>query len=218
MLLKNIAAQGIYLYAYTIATGAAKTGDAANITGYSSIEGATTGTVFGTAHPTEISAANLPGVYWQPLAQAETNGNCIAYCWKSATAGVAIDPVLILTTGVSIPAVAPGAANGVFIAGTNAATVVTTSFTTTFTGNLTGSVASVAAPVSIDKTQTLSAPRNVSAVADTALTLNDAMHCAIAGAAGRETVVSTTYTVMTAAGTTLRVFTLDSGSAPTSRT
>ncbi len=39
----------------------------------------------------------------------------------------------------------PGAANGLFIAGTNAATTVTTAFTTTFTGNLTGSVASIAA-------------------------------------------------------------------------
>ncbi len=37
----------------------------------------------------------------------------------------------------------PGAAGGLFIAGTNAATTVTTSFTTTFTGNLTGSVGSV---------------------------------------------------------------------------
>ncbi len=43
----------------------------------------------------------------------------------------------------SLPAAVPGAANGVFIAGTNAATTVTTSLTTTFTGNLTGSVGSV---------------------------------------------------------------------------
>ncbi len=47
-------------------------------------------------------------------------------------------------TATSIPvATAAGAAGGLFIAGTNAATVVTTSFTTTFTGNLTGSVGSV---------------------------------------------------------------------------
>ena len=42
-----------------------------------------------------------------------------------------------------LPSATAGAAGGVFIAGTNAATVVTTSFTTTFTGDLTGSVDSV---------------------------------------------------------------------------
>lgn len=41
----------------------------------------------------------------------------------------------------------PGAAGGLFIAGTNAATTVTTSFTTTFTGDLTGSVGSVVGAV-----------------------------------------------------------------------
>lgn len=43
----------------------------------------------------------------------------------------------------------PGAAGGLFIAGTNAATTVTTSFTTTFTGNLTGSIGSVTSAVSV---------------------------------------------------------------------
>lgn len=48
-----------------------------------------------------------------------------------------------------LPSATAGAAGGLFIAGTNAATVVTTSFTTTFTGNLTGSVASVTAGVTL---------------------------------------------------------------------
>lgn len=43
--------------------------------------------------------------------------------------------------------VAPGAAGGMFIAGTNAATTITTGLTTTFTGNLTGSVGSVTGAV-----------------------------------------------------------------------
>lgn len=47
----------------------------------------------------------------------------------------------------SIPDVVAGAAGGLFIAGTNAATTVTTALTTTFTGNLTGSVASVTGAV-----------------------------------------------------------------------
>jgi hypothetical protein len=47
----------------------------------------------------------------------------------------------------AIPDVAAGGTNGLFIAGTNAATTVTTSFTSTFTGNLTGSAASVTGAV-----------------------------------------------------------------------
>ena len=47
----------------------------------------------------------------------------------------------------SIPDAVAGAAGGLFIAGTNAATTVTTALTTTFTGNLTGSVASVTGAV-----------------------------------------------------------------------
>lgn len=42
-----------------------------------------------------------------------------------------------------LPDATAGAAGGVFIAGTNAATTITTGLTTTFTGNLTGSVGSV---------------------------------------------------------------------------
>lgn len=47
----------------------------------------------------------------------------------------------------NVAAATPGAAGGVFIAGTNAATTVTTALTTTFTGNLTGSVGSVTGAV-----------------------------------------------------------------------
>ena len=135
MLLKNTASQGVALYAYVIATGLPDTGDAANITGYYSLDGGTA-TVFATANPTELDATHMPGVYWQPLAQAGTNGNCVAYAWKSSTPGIAILPVLVLTTGVSIPTAAPGAANGQFIAGTNAATTITTSLTTHFVGTV----------------------------------------------------------------------------------
>ena len=46
--------------------------------------------------------------------------------------------------GQGIPNAVPGAAGGLFIAGTNAATTITTSLTTTFTGNLTGTTGAVA--------------------------------------------------------------------------
>ncbi len=46
-----------------------------------------------------------------------------------------------------LPSATAGAAGGLFIAGTNAATTITTALTTTFTGNLTGSVGSVTGAV-----------------------------------------------------------------------
>lgn len=62
--------------------------------------------------------------------------------WQDATSG---DFTVSSSIGKSLytSGVVPGASGGLFIAGTNAATVVTTSFTTTFTGNLTGSVGSL---------------------------------------------------------------------------
>jgi len=65
---------------------------------------------------------------------------------------------------------------------------------------------------------TLNAARAIDSIADTALTVNDALMCAAAAAAGKESVVGTAYTVKTpSTGTVLRTFTLDSGSAPSQR-
>ena len=62
--------------------------------------------------------------------------------WQDSTSG---DFTAASSIGKSLytAGVVPGGANGLFIAGTNAATTITTSLTTTFTGNLTGSVGSV---------------------------------------------------------------------------
>jgi hypothetical protein len=65
----------------------------------------------------------------------------------SVTGLTASDVGAIKTKTDFLPSATAGSAGGVFIAGTNAATVVTTSFTTTFTGNLTGSVGSVTGAV-----------------------------------------------------------------------
>lgn len=62
-------------------------------------------------------------------------------------AAVKADSAAIKTKTDFLPSATAGAAGGVFIAGTNAATTVTTAFTTTFTGNLTGSAASVTGAV-----------------------------------------------------------------------
>lgn len=65
----------------------------------------------------------------------------------SVTGLTASDVGAIKTKTDFLPSATAGAAGGVFIAGTNAATTVTTAFTTTFTGNLTGSVGSVTGAV-----------------------------------------------------------------------
>ena len=59
------------------------------------------------------------------------------------TVDTVVDAVKVKTD--FLPSATAGAAGGVFIAGTNAATTITTSLTTTFTGNLSGSVGSIAA-------------------------------------------------------------------------
>ena len=193
MILKNVASQGVYLFAYN--SSGAKTGDSANITGYSSIDGATTGTVLGTANPTEISSANLPGVYWQPLAQSETNGNAIAFSWKSSTSGVSIDPVAVLTTGVSLPAAAYAGDGGLPTCGTNA-------------NQLTLGPGGV---VSLDLTQTVP-------TANTAQTVGDALNAARAQGFGKWAISGTTLTLYAGDGITIvRTFTLDSSTSPQQR-
>lgn len=80
------------------------------------------------------------------------------------------------------------------------------------TGNASGQV-------SLNLSQTGLSPRALDAVADASLTVGDAMVSAISGAAGKETVSSTTYTIKTpSTGTVIRTFTLDSATVPTSRT
>jgi hypothetical protein len=66
-------------------------------------------------------------------------------------------------------------------------------------------------------TQTLSAARDLSAIADTSLTLNDALHCAIAGAVGqRDATAVSTMTVKTPfTATLLRTYTITLATPPT---
>ena len=86
---KNIASQKIELFAFTISTGAAKTGDAANLTAYVSKDfGAVT--VLGDTSATEMDATNAPGWYLFDLTQAETNADSLLFTAKSSTAGVSV--------------------------------------------------------------------------------------------------------------------------------
>lgn len=104
MIRRNVAGQGVYLFAYNVTAGAPKTGDQANITGYVSKDGAAEDALG--SGVTQIDATNMPGVYWQALAQGETDGAALALGWKSSTAGVEIEPLLVLTEP------APGTAGG----------------------------------------------------------------------------------------------------------
>lgn len=102
-----------------------------------------------------LSSGNVTLVATPPTAAA-----IATTVWQDATAGdftTSGSIGQILKTG--IPNIAPGAVNGLFIAGTNAATTITTGLTTTFlgsiTGNISGSVVSVSSPVTVTGTPTV---------------------------------------------------------------
>jgi len=88
----------------------------------------------------QVTAAATADAVWDEDATAHQT---------AGTFGKALGDPLARTNSLmqSIPDAVAGAAGGLFIAGTNAATTITTALTTTFTGNLTGSVASVTGAV-----------------------------------------------------------------------
>lgn len=104
MLLKN-AAQKIHVYAYDSTTGAAKTGDAANITAYVSLDG--TANAVDDTNPAEVDSTNMPGVYVFDLTAEETNCDAFALYAKSATSNIRLEPIIGFTTA--------GAATGVAV-------------------------------------------------------------------------------------------------------
>jgi hypothetical protein len=146
---KNVASQKFRVFAFDATTNVPKTGDAANLTAYVSKDyGAVT--VLTDTSASEEDATNAPGYYLFDAAQAETNADVLMVSGKSATTNIKLigAPAVIFPRPAAFGLVA-GAAGGLFIAGTNAATTITTALTTTFTGNLTGSVASVTAGVTL---------------------------------------------------------------------
>jgi hypothetical protein len=96
MFFRNLANQGVYLYALD-GSGNPKPGDAANITATISKDGNLTAVATATAHPSPV--ANQPGVYWLPLSQAETDANAFSVYPVSSTGGVTLDPVIAYTDG-----------------------------------------------------------------------------------------------------------------------
>lgn len=91
-MLRNTAGQKLTVYAYTIATAVAKTGDAANITGYYRLSDGTV-TVLSDTNPDEVDATNMKGYYTFTLSQAETNADKVSFSSVSGSAGVAVSVV-----------------------------------------------------------------------------------------------------------------------------
>lgn len=99
MLFKNVASQKIHVYAYDSTTGAAKTGDAAQITAYVSLDG--TANAIDDTNPAEVDSTNMPGIYVFDLTQAETNCNAFALYAKSSTSNIRLEPIIGFTTGAA---------------------------------------------------------------------------------------------------------------------
>ena len=93
---KNVASQKIAVFAWNGATGAPKTGDAANITGKISKDGGATASTNDT-NPSELSSTDAPGVYLFDITQTESNADLIILQAKSSTASIQFRPVIIYT-------------------------------------------------------------------------------------------------------------------------
>lgn len=91
---KNVASQKVAVYARNMITGAAKTGDAANITAHISKDGGACAAT-DDVHPTELDATNAKGFYLFDSLQAETNADLLVITPVSATDDIELDPVVI---------------------------------------------------------------------------------------------------------------------------
>lgn len=92
---KNKASQKLAVFAVD-STGAAKTGDAANITAQISLNGGACAATNDT-NPTELDAADAKGIYLFDLTQAETNADLVIVSAVSVTSGVTLRPAIIYT-------------------------------------------------------------------------------------------------------------------------
>ena len=76
----------------------------------------------------------------------------------------------------------------------------------------------VVTPGNLNLSQTGLSPRALDTVADSALTVGDGIVCAIVEAAGKSSIIGTSYARKTpSTGTAVRTFTLDSPTSPTQR-
>jgi len=93
---RNIAGQRLPIFAYDITTGNPVAGDAANITATISRDGGAP-VPTSDANPTELDAAQAPGIYYFEMTQEETNAGVIVLYATSPTPNVEIEPWIIFT-------------------------------------------------------------------------------------------------------------------------
>ena len=96
----------IELQAVDTSTGTPKTGDAANITAYRSIDGGATTALTDTS-ATEISSTNTKGVYRFDVTAAETNGRDITFSGKSTTSNIEIISRFVTTVPANFDKIVP---------------------------------------------------------------------------------------------------------------
>lgn len=156
---KNVSSQKLMVFAFDSTTNLPKTGDAANITAYVSIDYGSV-TVLGDTSATEMDATNAKGYYLFDLTQGETNGNTLLFSAKSSTSNiVVIGAPAVLQTVPAAFVLAGGASGGLLISGSNAGTTTLGALTitgaTTHTGATvhTGAV-TMAAGLSISQSTT----------------------------------------------------------------
>lgn len=94
---RNVAGQKLELFVIDRTTGGPKTGDAANLTFYVSIDGDTTPDAITDNTQVEISSTDSPGVYRVGLSQAETNGVNLLFTGKSSTSDTDVVPWRVAT-------------------------------------------------------------------------------------------------------------------------
>jgi hypothetical protein len=167
--------------------------------------GHTTAGTFGAA----MNAAGSAGDPW---------ATSLPGSYGSGTAGKIVGDNLNATVSSRLASASISLSAGAVTVGTNG-DKTGYSLTQSFPTNFASLAITGGGLVSVNLAQTLSAARALDAVADTSLTLNDAAHAAIAGAAGKESCSGTAYLVKTpSTGTVIRSFQLDSATSPTSRT
>lgn len=137
---KNVATK-ILFFAFDTTTGAAKTGDASNLSAYVSKDYGSV-TQLADTSATELDAANAKGWYLFDVAQAESNADALLFTAASMTANVACVGQYIFTTPASFTSfVTPTGATVAAVSG------AVGSVTGNVGGNVVGSVASVVGAV-----------------------------------------------------------------------
>lgn len=117
-------AQTVCFVAWDTTNNVGKTGDGANFTMRWVKDGTSSALTVTTV--TEIDSTNVPGLYKVGISSTESDCNIGYLGGKSSTSAISIMPVKVEFE--RLPDAVPGAAGGIFIAGTNAACTITGNF------------------------------------------------------------------------------------------